>query len=159
MRQLSRLLLATLLFSLAISVAHAVSVLSQIKPDKKDVNGFAFAIKAERLKDGSFQFNVVITPNDGKKFGLGGTGAGLGIVKITSSSQSFSQSITGGRSLDAQKSDQSITCVFTVSAKELADQDLSFVFSQAVGFEQDGKFVPMPGVIMCYAKLADFIKP
>jgi len=70
-----------------------------------------------------------------------------------------SQSISGGRPLEAQKSDQTITCVFTMTAKELADQDLNFVFTQAAGYEKDGKFVPMPAMDMFYARLADFIKP
>jgi hypothetical protein len=148
MKQLSRLLLATLLLTLAVSVAHAVSLPIQIKPDKKEVLGYAFAIKAERLKDGSFQFNVVITPNDGKKFGPGGTYTGLSIVNSTP----FPPSFTGGRSIDAKKSDQSITCVFTVTAKELADQNFSFIFNH----EPNNN---MPALDMFYARLADFIKP
>ena len=156
MRQLSRLLLATLLLTLAVSMAHAASVLFPIKPDKKEVNGFAFDIKADRQKDGSIQFNVVITPSSGKKFGPGSTSTTLAIVQNTATSQSI---MGGGRSLEAKKDEQSITCVFTVSAKELADQALSFVFTQQAGFEKDGKFMPMPAMDMFYARLADFIRP
>ena len=155
MKQLSRLLLATLLFSLTIAVAHAASGLHQIKPDGKDVGGFAFTVKADRLKDGSLQLNVLITPTAETKFDSTLTTTALKSVKNTPNSWS----VTGGRTLESKKTSSLITCVFSVSAKELADLDLSFVFIHEAGFFDKEKLVPIPSSEIYYARLTDYIKP
>jgi len=128
-----------------VSIAHAASPLMEIKPTRLDHLPLRFDIHSERLQSGDIQFVVKITERTMKlEKPL--------IAQIrTVHVDNGSMLATPVRKLPVEWDDGSITCVFTVTEKELEDPDLSFYF----GMWMHG----IPNTDQFYAPLKNFMKP
>lgn len=139
-----------LLLLLATSrVVCAMSILIPLQVGHSEAGGFAFDIAAKRQSDGTLQVHVVIAEKDVPFHHAVAT---LSQVIIVETSRSRQESVKATRGLTLTKEEKSLTCDFTVGAKELADPDLSFVFTS---MEPRG----MPSATMCYFRLKDVAKP
>ena len=125
--------------------AHAYSPLLEINPQRLDALPLAFEIQSARRANGDLECTVKISERTMKlrtKFSTA-----LSAVHVTPDSMS-SQPV---RPLPSVREGKEIRCVFTVTAKELEDPDLSFYFAMPV----EGH----PAVDHFYARLKNFVKP
>jgi len=139
--------------------ASAFSPNSEVSPGPQDYSPLKFEIQSQRLANGDIQFTVKILENIGSQSRFLGFPpahyfTSLGTVKITTDQNG---SIRSGekqaiRPLSSELHEKAITCVFSVTTKELGNPDLAFSFD--IPF--DGK---MPGYSGYYARLKKFMKP
>jgi hypothetical protein len=129
MKQLSRLLLATLLFALTISVAHASGFDVLLTPDKLNDSEVSLTVNVDRLKDGNLLFRVSIAPKAGRKFTAN---ANTGLVVRKDYKDWGSQ--TRVRALPSEKDASTISCAFVVSEKSAQDPELYFDFQNVENF-------------------------
>jgi hypothetical protein len=123
-KQLSRLLLATLLYSLVISVAHAMAMDVFLTPGKLTDGPINFTVKVDRLKDGNLLVRVLITHKGGKF----AANANTCLAMIKQDKNGFVSSGTRLRALPSEKNELTISCVFVVPEKSIEEPDLFFQF-------------------------------
>ncbi len=138
-----RWLLAVLGLILCSGGAHAFSPLVEINQKRMKDLPLAFEIRSEPLANGDIQFTVKITEGS-MKFRTDWS-TSLAKVHVTESSKESH----GLRRLPAERQGGSITCVFTVTRKELEDPDISFFFAMPVPDE--------PNIDHFYAPLRNFM--
>jgi hypothetical protein len=129
----------------------AMSILIPLKAGHSEEDGFVFDITAKRQGDGTVQIHVAIAE---KTVSFHHPVATLSQVIIVEKPGSREENVKAvqGLTLEKKEMEKSLTCDFIVGPKELADPELSFVFTS---MEPRG----MPSATMCYFRLKDIANP
>lgn len=140
--------LVPVLFLAAAQLVRAESMLIPVTPGDTHEKAFTFDITFKALSGGMVEFRVVVSERKGT---FVDPSTGLHTVLFTETTSE----IKGGRALPQEKKDKSITCVFTVPEKALADPNLCFVFTNEV---KDSRGRLRSSSDIYYARLKDFFK-
>jgi len=126
-------------------VAAAVSPLREFNAKAAGHLPLIFDIRSARLASGEIQFVVKITEGRGKL--RKPIIAQIRTVHVNNGSD-LAKPV---RELPVEWDDGSLTCVFTITDKELEDPELSFYFGMPA--------LTMPNIEHYYAPLKNFMKP
>ncbi len=144
-----RPLLLILVACLSVMEARAHNALFAVTPQENQAGGLFFRITSSVHPEGDVEFHVVITENQAK-FNAHPL-AEVGVLKSTKSARS----ISAGRKLALTREGPSLTCVFTVTARELSDPNLCFFFSN-LEHSIDDKILFALSKDFCFARLSEF---
>ena len=146
------LILAGLVLVSPISARKAVLIelrSGDIRNGQIHATGFTFQINSERIAAGSVRF-VIHIAEAGAAFSADPPDVALGRLSQTRSGTN----IDGIRSLAARRNGSSADCTFEAATEILSGRDVIFSFTNP---STDGQGRPMPGAIIYFARLKDFL--